>query len=97
MGELFPGAADPLQRFRFSFGETSLAPALAPAALMAVAALAHADEQYEIVQRISVALLRDASDQSANSIAVALASLPPVRVTLPLDLLAGTRALGCAR
>jgi hypothetical protein len=46
-------------------------------------------EQYEIVQRISVAPLRDASDQTANSIAVALASLPPVRVTLPLDLLAG--------
>ncbi len=84
-GELFPGAADPLQRFRFSFGESSLA----PAGLMAAAALARADEQYEIVQRISVALLRDASDQTANSIAVALASLPPVRVTLPLDLLAG--------
>jgi hypothetical protein len=84
-GELFPGAADPLQRFRFSFGETSLA----PAGLMAAAALAHADGQYEIVQRISVALLRDASDQTANSIAVALASLPPVCVTLPLDLLAG--------
>jgi hypothetical protein len=56
---------------------------------MAAAALAHADEQYENVQCISVALLRDASDLTANSIAVALASLPPARVTLPLDLLAG--------
>jgi hypothetical protein len=84
-GDLFPGADDPLHRFRFSFGEALLA----PAGLMAAAALAHTDEQYKIVQRIGVALLRDAGDQTANSIAVALASLPPVRVTLPLDLLAG--------
>jgi hypothetical protein len=84
-GELFPGADDPLQRFRFSFGEASLA----SAGLMAAAALARSDEQYEIVQRIGVALLRDASDQTANSIAVALASLPPMRVRLPLDILAG--------
>ena len=84
-GELFPRAADPLQRFRFSFGGGSLA----PAGLMAAAALARTDEQYEIVQRISVALLRDASDETANSIAVALASIPPARVALPLDLLAG--------
>ena len=74
-----------MQRFRISFGEASLA----PAGLMAAAALARAEEQYEIVQRISVALLREASDETANSIAVALACLPPVRVTLPLNLLAG--------
>jgi hypothetical protein len=82
--ELFPGAGDVLQRFRLSF---EAAP-LAPAAVMAAAALAHTREQYAVVEPIAVAQLRDASDQTANSIAVALASVPADELTLPVQLLA---------
>jgi hypothetical protein len=82
---LFPGADDPLQRFRFSLGDASLA----PAGLTAAAALARAPAQYATIQQSAVAQLRHATDQTAHQIAVALASLPPEQVTLPVELLAG--------
>jgi hypothetical protein len=82
--EFFAGADDPFQRFRLSLGEESLA----PGGLMAAAALARTREQYVIVERIAVALIQDATDQTANAIAVALASLPPEELTLPVQLLA---------
>jgi hypothetical protein len=81
---LLPKAADPLSRFRFSLGEALLA----PAGLMAIAALAHTAEQIASVQSNAVTQLRGASEQTANAIASALASLPPEDMTLPLDLLA---------
>jgi hypothetical protein len=83
--ELLPNAADPLSRFRFSLGDASLA----SAGLMASAALAHTPEQAAYVQVNAVAQLRGASEQTANAVAAALASLPPDDITLPLDLLAG--------
>jgi hypothetical protein len=82
---LFPGADDPLQRFRFSLGDRSLA----PAGLTAAAALARTPAQYATIQRTAVTQLRDDSDQTVHPIAVALASLPPEQVTLPVELLAG--------
>jgi hypothetical protein len=83
--ESLPRAADPLSRFRFSFGEASLA----PAGLMAIAAMAHSPEQFALVQRNAVGQLRNATDQTAHSIAIGLAALPPQEITLPLDVLAG--------
>jgi len=83
--EMAPSAADPLSRFRFSIGETFLA----PAGLMAVAALAHTPEQVASAQTNAVAQMRGASDLTANAIARALASLPHDQMTLPVDLLAG--------
>jgi hypothetical protein len=80
----FPATADPLERFRMSFGD----PALAPTALMAAAALARRPEQYSTIQRNAMIQLRDATDEHTNSIAVALASLPPEGVTVPLEFLA---------
>jgi hypothetical protein len=80
----FPATADPLERFRWSFGD----PALAPTALMAAAALARGPEQCSAVQRNAMIQLRDATDEHTNSIAVALASLPPQMVTVPLEFLA---------
>jgi len=82
---LFPGADDPLQRFRFSLGDASLA----LAGLIAAAALARTAAQYATIQRTAVAQLRHATDQTAHQIAVALASLPAEQVTLPVELLAG--------
>lgn len=81
---LVPAADDPLARFRFSLGDASLA----PAGLVAAAALAQTPEQCAIIERTAVDQLRDAGDQTANSIALALSSLPPEHVTLPLGLLA---------
>lgn len=68
----FPATADPLERFRVSLGDASLA----PSALMAAAALARNPEQYSAIQRNAMVQLRDATDERTNSIAVALASLP---------------------
>jgi len=81
----FPATADPLERFKLSLGDASLA----PTALMAAAALARNPEQYSTIQRNAMVQLRDATDERANSIAVALASLPPEAVTVPLEVLAG--------
>lgn len=80
---LFPATADPLERFKLSLGDASLA----PDALMAAAALARNSEQYSTIQRNAMVQLRDATDEHTNSIAVALASLPQV-VTVPLEVLA---------
>ena len=80
----FPATADPLERFRVSLGDASLA----PTALMAAAALARNPEQYSTIQRNAMVQLRDATDERTNSIAVALASLPPEAVTVPLEVLA---------
>ena len=80
----FVGGDDPLARFRFSFGDASLV----PAGLLAVAALARTPDQCSTVQQNAVAQLSTTTDQSANSIAAALATLPPERVTLPLEILA---------
>jgi hypothetical protein len=55
---------------------------------MAAAAAACAPDQYKIVERAAVAQLPDASEERANSIAVALALLPPEQVSLPVELLA---------
>ena len=83
--EVFPGAASPLQRFRVSFGETSLW----PAGLQAAAALARRDSQAVLVQEAAVTRMRDASELEINSIAAALASIPIQAMTLPIDLLSG--------
>lgn len=80
----FPATADPLERFKLSLGDA----ALAPTALMAAAALARDPEQYSTIQRNAMVQLRDATDERTNSIAVALASLPPEAVTVPLEILA---------
>jgi hypothetical protein len=80
----FPATADPLQRFKLSLGDASLA----PTALMAAAALARDPEQYSTIQRNAMIQLRDATDERTNSIAGALASLPPETVTVPLEFLA---------
>ncbi len=82
--ESLPRTADPLSRFRFSLGDASLA----PAGLMAIAALAHLPEQFVSVQRNAVVQLRSATEQTAHAIALALASLPPEEMTLPVDILA---------
>jgi hypothetical protein len=78
----FPATADPLERFKLSLGDASLA----PTALMAAAALARDPEQYSAIQRNAMHQLRDATDEHTNSIAVALASLPPEAVTVPLEI-----------
>ncbi len=83
--ELFPGANDPLQRFRFSLGNFPLA----PAGLMAAGALAHTNGQYTAVERAAVAQLRGADEVTLNSIATALAAMPPEQMTIPVELLAG--------
>jgi hypothetical protein len=70
---VFVGGNDPLARFRFSFGDASLV----PAGLLAVAALARTPDQCSTVQQNAVAQLSTTTDQSANSIAAALATLPP--------------------
>ena len=80
----FPATADPLERFKLSFGDASLA----PTALTAAAALARNPEQYSAIQRNAMVQLRDATDEHTNSIAVALASLPPEAVRVPLEFLA---------
>jgi hypothetical protein len=80
----FPVTADPLERFKLSFGDASLA----PTALTAAAALARNPEQYSAIQRNAMVQLRDATDEHTNSIAVALASLPPEAVRVPLEFLA---------
>jgi len=82
--ESFPASADPLSRFRISFGEFPLA----PAGLMALATLAHSEAQYEVVERIAVGQLRGANDRTAHAVALALAALPAEKLTLPVDLLA---------
>lgn len=82
--ELFPSDDDPLARFRIRFGQMSLA----PDGLKASAALARTEEQYGKVERIAVAQLRGADENTANSVAAAVASIPPGRVTLPVDVLA---------
>jgi hypothetical protein len=80
----FPATADPLERFRFSLGDASLA----RTALMAAAALARNPDQYSAIQRNAMVQLRDATDEQTNSIAVALASLPSKAITVPLEVLA---------
>ena len=80
----FPATADPLERFKLSLGDASLA----PTALMAAAALARDPEQYSTIQHNAMFQLRDATGERMNSIAVALASLPPETVTVPLEVLA---------
>ena len=80
----FPARADPLSRFRVSFGEFPLG----PAGLMAAAALARSDSQYAEVERMALEQLRGASEETANEVALALAALPPEKMTLPLEVLA---------
>jgi hypothetical protein len=83
-GTFLSEASDPLDRIRVSLGDASW---VAPAGLMAAAALARSSGQYATVQRIAVLQLRDATEQTANSIAAALASLPADKLSLPVDLL----------
>ena len=80
----FPATADPLERFKLSLGDAPLA----PTALTAAAALARNPQQYSTIQRNAMVQLRDATDERTNSIAIALASLPPEVVTVPLEILA---------
>jgi hypothetical protein len=77
-------AADPFGRFRILLGD----PTLGPTALMAAAALARNPDQYSTIQRNAMVQLRNASDEHANQIAVALALLPPEAVAVPLEFLA---------
>jgi hypothetical protein len=81
-----PGSDDPLNRFRISFGSTSLT---APG-IRAAAALARSPEEYETIQRQAAVLMGSVADEStANAVAAALASLP-ASVMLPnLEFLAG--------
>jgi hypothetical protein len=79
----FPAGADPLARFRILLGDASLG----PTALVAAAALARSPDQYATIQRNAMVQLRDATDEHANQIAVALALLPPEAVTIPLEIL----------
>lgn len=82
---LLQGGDDPLGRFRFSFGET----ALWPSGLMAAAALARSSPHYVSVKRVAIAQLRNATERETHSIMVALGSIPPDDVQLPMDLFAG--------
>jgi hypothetical protein len=80
----FAGGDDPLAHFRFSFGDVSLA----PAGLLAAAALARTPGQYSKVERNGVAQMRTNTDHAANAIAAALATMPPESVSLPVQILA---------
>jgi len=68
---LFPGADDPLGRFRFSLGDVSLK----NAGLLAAAALARSPEQAQQVSRVATRNLRQADHAGANVIAHALGTL----------------------
>jgi hypothetical protein len=79
----FPGDDDPLQRFRFSLGESTLV----PSGLVTAGALATSATEARRVVQATVPLLRDADESMAYSIGMALTSLVPLPVDLPLDLL----------
>lgn len=69
---LFPGADDPLGRFRFSLGDVSLK----NAGLLAAAALVRSAEQAQQIHRVATRNLRQADHAGANVIAHALGGLP---------------------
>jgi hypothetical protein len=80
--ELFPGAMDPLSRFRANLGPASLK----PDGLQVAACLARTPEQFREVESEAKELLAEADERTCNAIAQALSFIGPSALSIDIGL-----------